>query len=72
LDAEGTPSEKLLTEIEFVDRSIGKMVGELKAQGLYESTLIIITAKHGQSPIDPNRFFPIPGHSGAMESHRQP
>jgi arylsulfatase A-like enzyme len=25
--------------------------------------LVIITAKHGQSPIDPNRFFPIPGHS---------
>jgi arylsulfatase A-like enzyme len=25
---------------------------------------VIITAKHGQSPIDTNRFFPIPGHSG--------
>jgi arylsulfatase A-like enzyme len=25
--------------------------------------LIVITAKHGQSPIDPNRFFPIPGHN---------
>jgi len=24
----------------------------------------VITAKHGQSPIDPNRFYPIPGHSG--------
>lgn len=63
-DAEGTPSEKLVTEIEFVDKSIGEMVSELKAQGLYERTLIIITAKHGQSPIDPNRFSPIPGHSG--------
>ncbi len=29
-----------------------------------ESTLLVITAKHGQSPIDPNRYFPIPGHSG--------
>ena len=36
------------------------------AQGpsLLNSTTIIITAKHGQSPIDPNRFFPIPGPSG--------
>ena len=24
--------------------------------GLYDSTLIVITAKHGQSPIDPNRY----------------
>jgi arylsulfatase A-like enzyme len=39
-------------------------VTALNQHGLYESTLIVITAKHGQSPIDPNRFFPIPGHSG--------
>ena len=63
-DAEGTPSANLMAEIEFVDRSIGEMVTGLKAHGLLESTLIIVTAKHGQSPIDPNRFFPIPGHSG--------
>ena len=64
LDASGTPTPSLLNEIEFVDASVGKMVTALKKQGLYDSTLIIITAKHGQSPIDPNRFFPIPGHSG--------
>jgi arylsulfatase A-like enzyme len=40
------------------------MVEELEDQHLLGSTVIIITAKHGQSPIDPNRFFPIPGHSG--------
>jgi arylsulfatase A-like enzyme len=33
-------------------------------EGLFDSTTFIITAKHGQSPIDPNRFFPIPGASG--------
>jgi hypothetical protein len=55
-DAAGTPSAKLLGEIEFVDASIGSMVSALKAQGLLSSTLIIITAKHGQSPIDPHRF----------------
>ena len=64
LDALGTPSESLYQEIAFVDHSIGLMVAELKKQGLLDSTLIVISAKHGQSPIDPNRFFPIPGHSG--------
>jgi arylsulfatase A-like enzyme len=32
------------------------MVMALKTQGLFESTTIIITAKHGQSPVDTNRF----------------
>jgi Type I phosphodiesterase / nucleotide pyrophosphatase len=63
-DATGTPTDELLTEIKFVDASIGEMVHELKENHLYDSTLIVITAKHGQSPIDPHRFFPIPGHSG--------
>jgi arylsulfatase A-like enzyme len=56
LDAAGTPSPKLMDAITFVDDSIGQMVTELKNQGLLETTLIIVTAKHGQSPIDPNRF----------------
>jgi hypothetical protein len=56
LDAAGTPSAALLDEFKFVDASIGAFVKELKARGLYDSTLIVITAKHGQSPIDPNRY----------------
>jgi hypothetical protein len=64
LDAAGTPSQLLQGEIQFVDAAIGSMVAELTKQGLLSSTLIVITAKHGQSPIDPNRFFPIPGPSG--------
>jgi Type I phosphodiesterase / nucleotide pyrophosphatase len=63
-DAIGTPTNSLLEEIKFVDVSIGEMISHLKHSGKFESTLIIITAKHGQSPIDPNRFFPIPGTSG--------
>jgi len=63
-DAYGTPTGPLLSEFQFVDAAIGEMVAELKKHNLYDSTLIIITAKHGQSPIDPNRYFPIPGHSG--------
>jgi hypothetical protein len=56
LDAAGTPSPALLSEFKFVDASIGAWVKELKAKGLYDSTLIVITAKHGQSPIDPSRY----------------
>jgi hypothetical protein len=62
LDAAGTPSQLLVNQIQFVDAAIGEMVTALSGQGLLDSTLIVITAKHGQSPIDPKRFFPIPGH----------
>jgi hypothetical protein len=58
LDAAGTPSAALLNEIQFADVSIGAWVKELKKNGLYDSTLIIITAKHGQSPIDPSLYRP--------------
>ena len=64
-DAAGTPTDPMLAEIKFVDATIGQMVSALETQGLLGSTAVIITAKHGQSPIDTNRFFPIPGHSGA-------
>jgi hypothetical protein len=56
LDAAGTPTTALLDEFKFVDDSIASWVAELKAKGLFESTLIVITAKHGQSPIDPSRY----------------
>jgi hypothetical protein len=39
--------------IQSVDSAIGSMVTELRNQDLLASTTIIITAKHGQSPIDP-------------------
>jgi Type I phosphodiesterase / nucleotide pyrophosphatase len=56
LDAAGTPTAALLSEFKFVDASVGAWVEELKKKGLYDSTLIVITAKHGQSPIDPSRY----------------
>lgn len=56
LNAAGTPSANLKSNIVFVDKAIGQMVSELKKQGLFDSTLIVVTAKHGQSPIDPAKF----------------
>ncbi len=60
LDSVGTPSAPLLGEIQFVDESIGAMIDALAMAGLSDSTMIVVTAKHGQSPIDPNRVTRIP------------
>jgi hypothetical protein len=55
-NAAALPSTELLSEIEFVDTSIGEMIHALKHAGIYDNTLIIVTAKHGMSPIDPSLF----------------
>jgi hypothetical protein len=56
VDAEGTPTANLAGAIAHTDASLGKMVAELRKEGLFDRTLIIITAKHGQSPIDRDRL----------------
>ena len=38
--------------LEFTDAAIGKLFDAARATGTYDSTLFIITAKHGQSPIN--------------------
>ena len=58
-DAGGTPNPELVKEIQYVDATIGQFVAELRKQGLRDSTLIVITAKHGQSPIDTARYVGI-------------
>jgi arylsulfatase A-like enzyme len=47
--------------LQYVDGALGSMVTELQAKGLLSSTRIIITAKHGQSPINPASLSKI-GH----------
>ena len=54
VDASGTPSADLEGALEFVDQSLGKMVAELQKENLSRNTAIIVSAKHGQSPIDPS------------------
>jgi len=51
-DPAATPSAGLLDAIKFVDRSIGQMIDALNSRGLADKTLVIISAKHGQSAID--------------------
>jgi predicted AlkP superfamily pyrophosphatase or phosphodiesterase len=51
-DANFTPGTEVTRAIAFVDTSIGQFVSELQAKNLLDSTLIIVTAKHGQTPSD--------------------
>ncbi len=49
------PSPLLTQALNYVDGSLRRMFSALEAAKLSKSTLIILTAKHGQSPIDPTR-----------------
>jgi len=57
-DAKGTPTANLLEALDHTDASIGRLVAELDKNGLAASTLVIITAKHGDAPIDPMKSKP--------------
>lgn len=50
--AQGAPGPDVAAAMEFVDASLGQMVADLKAGNLSSSTLIVVSAKHGQSPVD--------------------
>jgi hypothetical protein len=47
-----TPGPVLSNALDFIDASLGKMYAELSKHHLLDSTAIIISAKHGQSPMD--------------------
>jgi len=59
-DADGTPGPVLEEAMNHTDASLGKLVAELRAKGLYNDTAIIITAKHGQEPLDVTQRRLIP------------
>jgi hypothetical protein len=54
-DGAGTPTAVLAYGLRKTDEALGDMISALKAQGIYDSTLFIVSAKHGQSPINPAR-----------------
>ena len=45
--------------LRYVDGALRSMVDELQERGLLDSTEIIVSAKHGQSPIDPAKLEKI-------------
>jgi hypothetical protein len=52
---DGALSTGLAGALAHTDASLGKLTAELKAKGLAGRTVVIVTAKHGQSPIDPGK-----------------
>jgi hypothetical protein len=60
-DGAGTPTDVLAFALEKTDDALGSMIKALKGQHIYESTLFIVSAKHGQSPINPVKTNK-PGH----------
>jgi hypothetical protein len=74
-DELGTASANLAQDLDFVDQSLGAMVAEIMKQGLWPNTMIIVGAKHGQSPIqrsvktaiDPANIPAIVGSSYAFD-----
>lgn len=58
-DAGGTMSAALVGAFDHTDMEIGRVVSALKQQGLFDSTTIIVTAKHGQAPIDVSKLVKI-------------
>jgi hypothetical protein len=46
------PGPVLQDALQFVDAQVGRMIYQLNRQGLLSSTTIVLSAKHGQSPIE--------------------
>ena len=61
LDGSGTPTAVLAYGLRKTDEALGDMIKALKQEHIYDSTLFIVTAKHGQSPINPVKINK-PGH----------
>jgi hypothetical protein len=61
VDGSGTPTAVLEYALEQTDAQFALVLSALKARHIYESTLIIVSAKHGQTPIDPLSVNPAPG-----------
>jgi arylsulfatase A-like enzyme len=60
-DGSGTPTEVLAYALDQTDDALASMIQALKNEKIYDSTLFIVTAKHGQSPINPVKTNK-PGH----------
>jgi len=54
-NASGDFDALMLNAMNYVDTSLGSIVSALDTQGLSNSTVIVITAKHGESPVGSTR-----------------
>ncbi len=62
-NAEGEPSPGLASALEATDAALASIKAALAEEKLESSTLFIVTAKHGQSPIDPSKRRIVDGKS---------
>lgn len=58
-DSSNSFSDAITEAMTFVDASIGAVVDKMKANGLYEDTLIIVASKHGQAPINRSLYAAV-------------
>jgi arylsulfatase A-like enzyme len=54
-----TPGPLLARALDYIDNSLGAMMAAIKARHLERNTVIILTAKHGQSPTNPAQLTRI-------------
>ena len=54
-----TPGPLLQRALQYINDQLKTMDNEIHGQGLADSTAIIVSAKHGQSPQDPNQLTRI-------------
>ncbi len=54
------PGPLLSKALDFINTSVGKMDAAIEADGLAKKTTIILSAKHGQSPMDPAALVRVP------------
>jgi hypothetical protein len=52
VDASGTPSAIVQSTLKHIDESVGTILKQLKSKNLLSSTLVVLTAVHGDSPIN--------------------
>ena len=54
------PGPLLIRALNFINTEVGRMVTAIQKRGMASSTAIIISAKHGQSPTNPNDLKRVP------------
>jgi arylsulfatase A-like enzyme len=55
-----TPGPLLSRALNYIDTQVGRITDAVKAAGLQKSTVVILSAKHGQSPQTPSALTRIP------------
>jgi hypothetical protein len=55
-----TPGPLLARALDYIDAQVASMVAEITSRGLLSSTVIVLSAKHGQSPRNPAALTRIP------------